>query len=55
MAMRHSRTVVFLGAMGALGLMTVLSGKLQKLTKLISKGYCFYAAFGYFWTDSPSL
>lgn len=51
MAMRHSRMVVFTGALSALGLMTVLSSALGFATTIIPRKYTFYvstALFAYF-------
>ena len=42
MAMRHSRVVVFTGAIAALGLMTVLSVFLGYATTVIPRKYTFY-------------
>ena len=42
MAMRHSRIIVFIGAIGALGLMTVLSVFLGYATTIIPRKYTFY-------------
>jgi putative Ca2+/H+ antiporter (TMEM165/GDT1 family) len=43
MAMRHSRLVIYLGAMGALGAMTVLSALLGNIvTKFIPRIYTYY-------------
>ncbi|XP_014778971.1 transmembrane protein 165 [Octopus bimaculoides] len=42
MAMRHSRVTVFLGAMAALALMTVLSAILGFATTIIPRKYTFY-------------
>ena len=49
MAMRHSRSVVFTGAVGALGVMTALSAALGwAAPALISKEYTHYLAVGVF-------
>lgn len=51
MAMRHSRLVVFTGAIAALGLMTVLSVFLGYATTVIPRKYTFYistALFAFF-------
>ena len=48
MAMRHSRTVVFIGAIGALGLMTVLSVFLGYATTIIPRKYTFYISTALF-------
>lgn len=44
MAMRHSRLTVFSGALGALGLMTVLSALLGYATTIIPKKVTYYAS-----------
>lgn len=45
MAMKHPRLTVYLGAMGALGLMTLLSALLGNIvTKVIPKVYTYYAS-----------
>ncbi len=44
MAMRHSRLVVFSGAIGALFLMTVLSVALGFATTVIPRAYTYYAS-----------
>ena len=48
MAMRHSRVVVFSGAMLALGLMTVLSATLGFATTIIPKKYTLYISTALF-------
>lgn len=48
MAMRHSRVVVFLGAIAALGLMTVLSVFLGYATTIIPRKYTFYISTALF-------
>ena len=48
MAMRHSRLIVFLGAIGALGLMTVLSVFLGYATTVIPRKYTFYISTALF-------
>jgi len=48
MAMRHSRVVVFLGAIAALGLMTVLSVFLGYATTVIPRKYTFYISTALF-------
>ena len=51
MAMRHRRSVVFLGAIGALALMTVLASFLGYATTVIPRKYTFYistALFAFF-------
>ena len=48
MAMRHSRFIVFLGAIGALGLMTVLSVFLGYATTVIPRKYTFYISTALF-------
>ena len=48
MAMRHSRLVVFAGAMLALGLMTVLSATLGFATTVIPKKYTLYISTALF-------
>lgn len=48
MAMRHSRAVVFIGAIGALGLMTVLSVFLGYATTIIPRKYTFYISTALF-------
>lgn len=48
MAMRHSRLVVFIGAIGALGLMTVLSVFLGYATTVIPRKYTFYISTALF-------
>ncbi|CAD5214890.1 unnamed protein product [Bursaphelenchus okinawaensis] len=51
MAMRHSRMAVFIGAIAALGLMTVLSAYLGWITQLIPRKFTFYistALFAFF-------
>ncbi|KAK2714902.1 putative divalent cation/proton antiporter TMEM165 [Artemia franciscana] len=51
MAMRHSRTTVFLGAMFALGIMTVLAALFGWVTTVIPRVYTFYistALFAFF-------
>lgn len=48
MAMRHSRVVVFLGAISALGLMTVLSVFLGYATTIIPRKYTFYISTALF-------
>ena len=48
MAMRHSRTIVFVGAIGALGLMTVLSVFLGYATTIIPRKYTFYISTALF-------
>ncbi len=43
MAMRHSRLIIYAGAMGALGAMTILSGLLGNIvTKFIPRIYTYY-------------
>jgi len=48
MAMRHPRTTVFIGAIGALGLMTVLSVFLGYATTVIPRKYTFYISTALF-------
>ena len=48
MAMRHSRMTVFLGALGALALMTVLSSALGYATTIIPRKYTFYVSTALF-------
>ncbi|CAD5221054.1 unnamed protein product [Bursaphelenchus xylophilus] len=48
MAMRHSRMAVFIGAIAALGLMTVLSAYLGWITQLIPRKFTFYISTGLF-------
>ena len=48
MSMRHSRLVVFTGAMGALGLMTVLSAVLGFATTVIPRKYTLYVSTALF-------
>ncbi|XP_013402308.1 transmembrane protein 165 [Lingula anatina] len=48
MAMRHSRLIVFAGAMGALGLMTVLSACLGYATTVIPRKLTFYLSSALF-------
>ncbi|XP_057313051.1 transmembrane protein 165-like isoform X2 [Hydractinia symbiolongicarpus] len=48
MAMRHSRIIVFTGAIGALGLMTVLSVFLGYATTVIPRVYTFYISTALF-------
>ena len=48
MAMRHSRVIVFLGAIAALGLMTVLSVFLGYATTVIPRKYTFYISTALF-------
>eukprot|EP00730_Choanoeca_flexa_P015979 TRINITY_DN7463_c0_g1_i1.p1 TRINITY_DN7463_c0_g1~~TRINITY_DN7463_c0_g1_i1.p1 ORF type:complete len:278 (+),score=65.72 TRINITY_DN7463_c0_g1_i1:17-850(+) len=48
MAMRHSRTTIFIGAIAALGLMTVLSAYLGALASFIPRVYTHYIATGLF-------
>jgi len=48
MAMRHSRVVVFMGAITALGLMTVLSVFLGYATTIIPRKYTFYISTALF-------
>ena len=48
MSMRHSRLVVFIGAMGALGLMTVLSAVLGFATTVIPRKYTLYVSTALF-------
>lgn len=48
MAMRHPRTIVFVGAIGALGLMTVLSVFLGYATTVIPRKYTFYISTALF-------
>ena len=48
MAMRHSRLVVFTGAISALGLMTVLSVFLGYATTVIPRKYTFYISTALF-------
>ena len=48
MAMRHSSLIVFLGAIGALGLMTVLSVFLGYATTVIPRKYTFYISTALF-------
>ena len=45
MAMRHSRLIIYIGAMGALGTMTILSALLGNIvTKFIPRLYTYYAS-----------
>ena len=48
MAMRHSRVIVFTGAISALGLMTVLSVFLGYATTIIPRKYTFYISTALF-------
>lgn len=48
MAMRHSRVVVFTGAIAALGLMTILSVFLGYATTIIPRKYTFYISTALF-------
>lgn len=48
MSMRHSRFVVFTGAMFALGLMTILSACLGYATTVIPRKYTLYISTGLF-------
>ena len=48
MAMRYSRLTVFLGAIGALGLMTILSAFLGYVTTVIPRKYTFYISTALF-------
>jgi len=48
MAMRHPRTIVFVGAIGALGLMTALSVFLGYATTVIPRKYTFYISTALF-------
>lgn len=48
MAMRHSRLVVYLGAIGALGFMTVMSAILGYATNVIPRWFTYYASSALF-------
>ena len=48
MAMRHPRVIIFLGAIAALGLMTVLSVFLGYATTVIPRKYTFYISTALF-------
>ncbi len=48
MAMRHSRLIVFIGAIGALGVMTILSAFLGFATTVIPRKYTFYISTALF-------
>lgn len=48
MAMRHSRLTVFIGAIGALGVMTVLAAFLGYATTVIPRKYTFYISTALF-------
>ena len=48
MAMRHPRTTVFIGAIGALALMTVLAAFLGYATTVIPRKYTFYISTALF-------